>query len=122
VGVTADSAGAMPSPRQRVGTLAVAGVPLAEAARITAVAVTTAAVDIIDPASDSVSAFTRLTDMPLRSAIPPDSMRPMACGNPIRVALCRTDIRLEGRPSGQGDPPGRLGGSYQDRARRLLRR
>jgi hypothetical protein len=73
-------------------------VTLAGAARFTAVAGITAATgitaagDIMDPVSDSASAFTRLTAMPLRSAIPQDSMPQTACGNIIRVALCRTDI------------------------------
>jgi len=64
-----------------------------------AVAAITAAdiADIMAPVSDSVSAFTRLTDMLLRSAIPPDSMTQTACGNTIRVALCRTDIKLDGQ-------------------------
>src|ERR1700722_19398934 len=57
-----------------------------------AVAPITAAEDITAPALDSVSAFMRLTDMPLRSAIPRGSMMPTACGNTIRVAPCRTDI------------------------------
>ncbi len=62
---------------------------------ITAAVDITAAVRILDPAS--VSAFTPLTDMPHRSAIPPDSMMNTASGSIIRVALCRTDIRLDGR-------------------------
>jgi len=55
--------------------------------------------DTIAPVLDSVSAFTRLTDMPLRSAIPPDSMTSTATGNTIPVALCRTDTKLDGRPA-----------------------
>jgi hypothetical protein len=85
---------AVHSPHPRVGLMA--GAPLAEAAHFTAVAGITAAEDIMAPVLDSVSAFTRLTDMPLRSAIPPDSTMPTACGNTIRVALCRTDIKLAG--------------------------
>jgi hypothetical protein len=73
------AAEAMHSPHPRVGT-ALVGAPSAEAARFMAVADFTAAVDftvaedIMAPVLDSVWAFTRLTDMPLRSAIPPDSM------------------------------------------------
>jgi hypothetical protein len=123
VAATAESAGVMPSPRPRVGTLA-AVAPLAEAARFTAVADITAAEDIMAPVLDSVLAFTRRTDMPLRSAIPPDSMLQMACGNPIRVALCRTDIKLNRRPEREETvPAGSSGDSYHGRAaRRLLRR
>jgi hypothetical protein len=69
---TVESAEAMHSPRRRVGS--VAGAPLAEGARFTAVAAITAAEDTMAPVLDWVSAFTRPTDMPLRSAIPPDSM------------------------------------------------
>lgn len=88
------------SPRRPAGTSAetsIAGMSMAEAARFTAVAVTTAAEDITAPALDSVSAFTRLTGTPPPSAIPPDSMMQMASGNTIRVALCHTDIRLDER-------------------------
>lgn len=95
MGAMLESAGGMHSPHPRVGSAA--GAPLAEAARFTGVADITAAEDIMAPVLDSVSAFTRLTDMPLRSAVPPDSMMQMACGNTIRVALCRTDIKLDGR-------------------------
>jgi len=84
-------AGAMHFPHPRVGS--VAGAPLAEAARFTAVAGITVAEDIMVPVLVSVSAFTRLTDTRLRSAIPPDSMTQVACGNTIRVAPCRTDIK-----------------------------
>lgn len=84
------------SPRRHAETSAetsIAGAPMAAAAPITAVEGITVAEDIMGPALDSESAFTRLTDMPLRSAIPPDSMMRMACGNIIRAALCRTDIK-----------------------------
>jgi hypothetical protein len=53
--------------------------------------------DITARALDSVSASMHLTDTPLRSVIPPDSMMPTACGNTLRVALCRTDIDLSWR-------------------------
>jgi hypothetical protein len=107
VGAMVDSAGAMGSLRPSVGSMA--GTPLAEAALstatagITEVAGITAAEDITAvedttaPALDSVSAFTRLTDMRLRSAIPQDSTMQTACGNIIRVALYRTDIKVDGR-------------------------
>ena len=75
----------------------VADAPWVEAAHSTAVAGITVAEDIMAPASDSASEFTRLTDMPLRSVIPPDSMLQTARGNIIRVALCPTDIKLDGR-------------------------
>jgi hypothetical protein len=81
--------------------LTAAVAPLKAAVRMVAIAGITAAVDIteavriLDPAS--VSAFTPLTDMPRRSAIPLDSMMNTASGSIIRVALCLTDIRLGGR-------------------------
>jgi hypothetical protein len=64
--------------------------------RMEAVAPITADEGITAPALDSVSAFTRLTDMgmPLRFAIPRDSMMQTACGNTIRVAPFRTDIKV----------------------------
>lgn len=75
---------------RRLRAVLMAGAPLAAAGHITAAA------DIMAAALDSGSAFTRPTDtdMPLRSAIPPDSTMPMACGNTIPVAPCRTDIKL----------------------------
>jgi hypothetical protein len=89
VGAAVDSAEAMHIAHPRVATMA--GAASAEAQRFTAVADITAAEDIMAPVL--ASAFTRLTDMPLRSAIAPDSMMPTACGSTIRVALCRTDIK-----------------------------
>jgi hypothetical protein len=89
------SAEAVHSPHPRVGLMADA--PSPEAAHFTEVAGITAAEDIMALVSDSVSAFTPLTDMLLRSAIPPDSTMQTACGKPIRVALCRTDIKLDGK-------------------------
>lgn len=84
------------------GMLIVAAVPMVVAADITAVAVDiTVAADITaverisDPAS--VSAFTRLTDMPRRPAIPLDSMINTVSGSIIRVAPCLTDIKHDGR-------------------------
>ncbi len=83
------------------GMLMVAAAPMkavvlmAVAASITAAVGITEAERILDPAS--VSAFTRLTDMPHRSAIPLDSMINTASGSIIRVARCLTDIRLDGR-------------------------
>jgi hypothetical protein len=69
------------------------------AVAITALADITAAEDIMVPALDSASAFTHLTDMPLQSAIRPDSTIQTAYGNIIRAALCRTDIKLDWRAS-----------------------
>jgi hypothetical protein len=71
----------------------VAAVPMMTIAGITAAVDITEAVRILDPAS--VSAFTPLTDMPRRSAIPLDSMMNTASGSIIRVALFLTDIRLD---------------------------
>jgi len=51
----------------------------------------TGVVDTMDPVWGSVSASMRLTDMPLQSAIPPDSMTSTATGNIIQVAPYRTD-------------------------------
>jgi hypothetical protein len=85
-----DSAGAMLTRRPRVDSMEAA--PLAEAARFTE------AEDIMALVSDSVWAFTRPTDMPLQSAIPPDSTKQTACGNTIRVAPCRTDTKLDRVP------------------------
>jgi hypothetical protein len=90
-------------PHPRVGSMA--GAPLAEVALSTAVAGITAAEDIMARALDSVSAFTRLTDMRLRFAVPPDSMMQMACGDTIRVAPCRTDIKLAGPDLGRRSDP-----------------
>jgi hypothetical protein len=72
------------SPRLLAGSMA-------EAARITV------AEDITARALDSVSASMHLTDTPLRSVIPPDSMMQTACGSTLQVALCRTDIDLSWR-------------------------
>ena len=74
---------------------------MAEAARFTAAADTTAAEDITALALDSGSAFMHLMGTPLRSAILPVSMMQTACGNPIRVAPCRTDTKLD---AGQDRP------------------
>jgi hypothetical protein len=90
-----ESAAAGHSPHPRAGSMA--GARSAAVADITAAEDIMAAEDITAPVLDSVSAFTRLTDMPLRPAIPPDSMMQTACGSIIRVALCRTDIKLDGR-------------------------
>jgi len=84
--------------QRRHAETSIAGMPMAVVVPITAVAGITAAEDIMAPVLDSVSAFTRLTDMPLRFAIPPGSMMHTACGATIRVARCRTDIELEGGP------------------------
>src|ERR1700722_4958896 len=86
------------SPRPLAGTMAetlIAGMSMAEAARFTAAADTTAGGGISALALDSGSAFMHLMDTPLRSVILPDSMMQTACGNPIRVAPCRTDIKLD---------------------------
>jgi hypothetical protein len=96
VAAMADSAEAMPTRHPRAGS--VADARLAEAGRSTAVGDITAAEHIMAvavitaPVSDSVSAFTRLMDMPLRSAALPDSMTEMACGSTIPAAPFRTDI------------------------------
>ena len=95
----ADSAVAMHTRHQRVDTaaagarLTAAAGPIREVARITGAEDTTAAVAIMVPVSDSASAFIPATDMPLRSATLPDSIMHTACGNIIRAALCRTDIK-----------------------------
>ena len=86
------------SPRRLAVTIAetsIAEMSMAAAARFTAVAGTTAAEDITALGLDSVSASMHLTDTPLQSAIPLDSMTQTVCGNPIRVAPCRTDIKLD---------------------------
>jgi hypothetical protein len=84
------SAEAAASLRQLAGSMA--------AGSFTGPAHFTAVEDIMAPVSvsDSVSVSTRLTAMRRRSAIPPVSMMQTAYGNTIRVALCRTDIRLAG--------------------------
>jgi hypothetical protein len=92
------SAAAMHTRRPRVDSAVDA--LIAEAARytlaedITVVADITAAADIMALVSDSVSAFTRPTDMPLRFAIPPDSMTQTGPGYLIQAALYRTGTKL----------------------------
>jgi len=100
--VMADSAAAMLIRRPRVVSLA--DMPMAAATRSTAEATlalpdadTTAAVDIMAPVLDSASGFMRPTDMPLRFAIPPDSMTRMVSGKSTRAALSLTDIKFDGR-------------------------
>jgi hypothetical protein len=86
------SAEAMHFRNLRVGLMAEAG-RFTAVEDIPAVARIMAAEDTIAQPLDSVSAFTRLTDTPPRSVIPPDSMMHTACGNTIRAALFRTDIK-----------------------------
>lgn len=82
-------------PRRHAGSIAtlVGAVSSTAVTSITAVAGTTAAVDIMAPVLDSVWVFTRHTDMPLPSAILLDSMTSTATGNTIPVARFRTVIK-----------------------------
>jgi hypothetical protein len=95
--VTGDSAEAMLSPHPLVGLMAVA--VMAAVALFTVAVRTTAAGDIMAPVLASVSAFMRPTAMPLQFVIPADSMMQTACGNIIRVAPFRTDIKTRRRIS-----------------------
>ena len=69
-----------------------------EAGSSTAVAGIMAAEDTMVPVLDSVSGFTRHTDMLLPSVIPPDFTTSTATGNTIPVARFRTDIKSWGAP------------------------
>jgi hypothetical protein len=86
--------------QRRPAETSIGGVSMAVVVAITVLADTTAAEDITVPALDSALACTRLTDMPLQSAIPPDSMIQMASGSIIRAALCHTDIKLVSERTG----------------------
>jgi hypothetical protein len=96
---------------RRHAETSIEGMSIAAAAPITADVGITVVADIMAPVLASVSAFTRLTDMPLQSAIPRGSMMPMACGNTIRVALCPTDIDQMGASPNRD--PGRTGSGHR---------
>src|ERR1700722_10290064 len=80
---------AIATPRLPVGSIVVTPITAAEASM--ADGDITGAGDTTDPVWGSVSASMRLTDMPLQSAIPPDSMTSSATGNIIQVAPYPTD-------------------------------
>lgn len=80
---------AIATPRLPVGSIVVTPITAAEDSM--AAGDITGVVDTMDPVWGSVSASMRLTDMPLQSAIPPDSMTSTATGNIIQVAPYRTD-------------------------------
>jgi hypothetical protein len=116
VGAMVDSAVATHTPHRRA-EISIEGTPMEAVALMQVVALMQAvarfmaaedimaAADTMAPVSASVSEFTRLTDMPRRSVIPPDSMMPMAFGNLIRVAPCPTDIKLSPVYSQPGPMP-----------------